>query len=118
MNTEPKPKTREEIIEDIQTHNEILTPVIMSEYLTMLSVYLSSMAEDYANKSKLYYKKWVEIRETTETDGQAEKRAKATDEYYDKNLLDRQWKATIEMIQSLKKRLGMFNDEYNTSGNQ
>jgi hypothetical protein len=116
MNT--KPKTRQDIIDEIERNNEILTPPVVAEFITMLAVLMANQSEKMATNTKLYYKKWVEIRETVETDGRAEKIAKSTDEYYNKNKGQIDFDCTVELINALKKRMSVFEEDWKQSGKQ
>lgn len=103
--------TRAGIIQDIQQNLETLNPRQVSNYSVHLSVLLAGIGEELAHSEIAYHKKWVEIRDNTETDGAAEKRSKASEEYYRRRLLETQFKSTKEIINSLKKRLDVLRDE-------
>ena len=103
--------TREEIIADIKQNLATLTPDTVSKYSVMLSVHLASIGEQEAKADLAYHQEWERIRLAIDTDGGADKRAKATQEYYLKRLLEVQQKSTVQIIQALKKRLEVLRDE-------
>lgn len=100
-------KTREVIIAEIKERLESLTPRQISDYSVQLSILLSNIGEDLAVSEIEYAKKWDALRIHCETDGQAEKKSKATEEYYRRRLLEFRYRSTKELINSLKKRLSV-----------
>jgi hypothetical protein len=103
--------SREGIIADIQANLETLSAREVSNYSVMLSALLARLGEQLAVAERAYYQRWEIIRLNVETDGRAERKAKATEEYYQRRLLDAQFKSTKELIMSLKKRLEVLMDE-------
>lgn len=114
MNT--KPKTRQDIIDEIIRNNDILTPPIVAEFISMLAALLANQSESMAQVSQDYYKKFVEIREDTKSNADAEMKAKATNEYKAKNKSQIDFDCTVEMINGLKKRMSVFENEWKNSG--
>ncbi|OGS35278.1 MAG: hypothetical protein A2293_08025 [Elusimicrobia bacterium RIFOXYB2_FULL_49_7] len=106
-----QPMTREEIVEDIKNNLEVLTPKAVSDYTVQLSILLGELGTDLALAEIEYAKKWDALRIHCDTDGQAEKKSKATEEYYKRRMLEFRFKSTKELIQSLKKRLTVLSDE-------
>lgn len=103
--------TREQIVDEIKKNLDTLTPRQISDYAVQLSVLLSDIGQDLALAEIEYAKKWDALRIHCDTDGQAEKKSKATEEYYRRRMLEFRFKATKELIQSLKKRLDVISDE-------
>jgi hypothetical protein len=103
--------TREQIVSDIKENLATLSPRKVSDYSVQLSALLSEIGEDFALAEINYAKKWDALRVNCDTDGQAEKKSKATEEYYQKRMLEFRFKSTKELIQSLKKRLEVLADE-------
>lgn len=103
--------TVNEIRKDISENLGTLTPRQISDYAVMLSVHLGSMSEGVARAEVTYNKKWETLRIACETDGMAERKSKASEEYYQKRLLELEFKAVCELIKSLKKRLSILEKE-------
>lgn len=103
--------TREQIVEDIKHNLATLNPRQVSDYAVQLSVLLSEIGEQLAFAEIEYAQKWDALRIHCDTDGQAEKKSKSTEEYYKRRMLEFRFKSTKEIVQSLKKRLQVLADE-------
>ena len=106
-------KTQEEIIADIENNLETLTPRTVSDYSVYLAVYLTRLSEEWAIAENTSNKRWKEIRETSDTDGQANKRLQSTNEYAIARSLELAISSLKELIKTLKIRLRMLSDEAN-----
>ena len=106
-----EPTTREEIIKDIKENLARLSPDTVSKYAVMLSAHLAGLGENLATADLVYHQEWERIRMCVETDGFADKKSKATEAYYNKRMLETQEKSTVQIIQALKKRLGVMENE-------
>jgi hypothetical protein len=91
--------------------NIIDNPGELSKYLIVITANLWKYGQDRVEKDVLQAKKWAEIRLTCETDGQTDKRIKATQEWKDWQLATITEKTVLELIRSLKKRLTSLSDE-------
>jgi len=91
--------------------NIIDNPNELSEYLIVITANLYKYGLDRVEKDVLQAKKWAEIRLTCETDGQAEKRIKATQEWKDYQIAIISEKTVLQLIMSLKKRLTSLTEE-------
>jgi hypothetical protein len=67
--------------------------------------------KDRLEKDIAQAKKWSEIRAQCETDGQADKRIKATQEWADWQMAVISEKTVNQLIMALKKRLTSMTDE-------
>lgn len=78
--------------------------VILASHLYQLGIHLIKCQREYASE-------WVNLRTETETDGQAEKRAKKTEAYFRKEEAELQKEVCIEVLRALKKLLQYKTDE-------
>ena len=92
------------------------TPAVISAEIVLLSAKLHEAASLELNMEQRLSRKWAELRSETETDGQADKRIKATDEYADFKIAQINSKTVIEVIRALKKLLQNKSDEYKSGG--
>lgn len=86
-------------------------PNELSKYLIVLTANLWRYGQDRVEKDVLQAKKWGEIRLTCNTDGQTDKRIKATQEWKDYQMSVITEKTVLELIRSIKKRLQSLVDE-------
>jgi len=84
---------------------------MLSTYAIQLAMYLSFVGEESAKADMEYNQKWESIRVNCDTDGRAEKKSKATQEYYTKKMLEAKLASTKELINAIKRRLGVLSDE-------
>lgn len=108
-------KTEEQIIQDIKDNLEMLSPDVISTYAIQLSMYMGFLGEQIAKADMAFNKKWEEIRFRVDTDGQAERKSKATEEYFQKKLLETKYKSLKELVNALKRRLNVLSDEVRLS---
>lgn len=87
------------------------TPAVISAEIVLLSAKLHEAASLELNTEQRLSRKWAELRSETETDGQADKRIKATDEYADYKIAQINSKIVLEVIRALKKLLQAKADE-------
>jgi hypothetical protein len=92
------------------------TPAVISAEIVLLSAKLHEAASLELNAEQALSRKWAELRSETETDGQADKRIKATDEYADYKIASINSKTVIEVIRALKKLLQNKSDEFKSGG--
>jgi hypothetical protein len=92
------------------------TPAVISAEIVLLSAKLHEAASLELNAEQALSRKWAELRSETETDGQADKRIKATDEYADYKIASINSKTVIEVIRALKKLLQNKSDEFKSCG--
>lgn len=104
-------KSYEEIIIDLKTGLETLNPDVLSSYACQLSMHMAFIGEQYAKAEIEYNKIWEVIRMKCDTDGRADKKSKGTQEYYQKKMLEVQLSSTKELINAIKRRLGVLSDE-------
>ena len=86
-------------------------PNELSKYLIILTANLWKYGKDKIEKDVIQSQKWGEIRLECKTDGQADKRIKATDEWKEWQMAIVKEKTVLELIRSLKKRLQSLGDE-------
>ncbi len=89
-------------------------PDELSKYLIVLSANMWTYGRDRIDADMAQAKKWSEIRSSNQavtTDGQADKRIKATEEWRAWQMAIVSEKTVLELIRSLKKRLQSLNDE-------
>ena len=86
-------------------------PDELSKYLVIITANLLKYGQDRIDKDVLQSKKWVEIRLDCETDGQADKRIKAADEWRNWQMSIVMEKNLLEMIRSIKSRLKSLTNE-------
>lgn len=101
-------------VKDIITklsENIIDKPNELSRYLIVLTANLWKYGKTRIEKDVLQAKKWGEIRLTCDTDGQTDKRIKATEEWKNWQMAIISEKTVLELIRSLKKRLQSLGDE-------
>lgn len=103
--------TREDILADIQANLEVLNGDTISKYAVYLGAHLATAGEDLAGAERSYYQKWNSIRLHVKTNAQADNETRASDEYYNRRVLELRRDGLVEVIQALKKRLKYFEDE-------
>jgi hypothetical protein len=104
-------KSYEEIIKDVKENIETLNPQTISTYSVQLAMYMGFVGEQLARADVDYNKKWEETRIKVDTDGRAERKSKGTEEYYNKKRLEVQYQSLKELVNALKRRLGVLSDE-------
>lgn len=87
------------------------SPAIISAEVVLLSAKLHEAGSIALKAEQVYMRKWVEIRSELETDGQADKRGKTTEEYHALKMATINEKIVIEVIRALKKLLASKADE-------
>ena len=93
------------------------TPNVISAEIVLLSAKLHEAASLTFKSESILMKKWGELRsEICETDGQADKRIKTTDEYLAFKQAQVNEKIVIEVIRALKKLLQAKADEMRNLG--
>lgn len=102
--------TINDIIKDL-SERMIDSPDELSKYLIVLTANLWKYGKDKIEKDVIQANKWTEIRLTCETDGQADKRIKATEEWKNWQISIVLEKTVLELIRSLKKRLQSLGEE-------
>lgn len=101
------------LLDEITDHYEkaTLTPQEAFKYSAILSHYLSDLGDKLAFSEGKCAEIWATIRDTTETDGRADKLLRAKPAYLEKRLYELKWKAVNQMLQTLKKRMASFETE-------
>ncbi len=100
-----------EIIEDIKLNLGELTPRQISDYSVRLAIHYGNIGQQLADADMDYAKTFEKIRFGTDTDKQAEMKSKSTEEYHNKCRLEFATKGLKEIIQALKKRLSVIENE-------
>lgn len=100
-------KYQNSTIEDIMD----APPSVISAEIVLLSAKLHEAGSLQLKAEQDYMRKWVETRSTCDTDGQADKITKTTEEYRQLKIANTNEKIVIEMIRSLKKLLASKADE-------
>jgi len=80
-------------------------PGVIASEIVVLSSHLWEAGSLALKAEQLYSAKWMELRETLKTDGQADKRAKCTEEYGALQKARMAEKSVLETIRALKKLL-------------
>lgn len=99
------------IFNNVQKNLDFLTPRELSQALVELSVYLGNMGDMLSDVDQKYSKIWLQMREKTKSDRHAEIAARTTQTYKTKKTLKLKIEATKELINSLKKRIEVLNNE-------
>lgn len=86
-------------------------PNDLSKYLVVLTANLWRYGKDKVERDVSQSQRWSEIRLECKTDGQADKRIKATEEWKEWQMAIIKEKTVLELIRSLKKRLQSLGDE-------
>ena len=86
-------------------------PETLSSYLIVLTANLWSYGKERIEADANQAKKWGELRKECETDGQADKKIKSTEEWKNWQLSIVKEKTVLELIRSIKKRLQSMSDE-------
>ena len=86
-------------------------PNRLSGYLILLTANLWVYGRDRIDAETKEAEKWAEIRKECETDGQANKQIKSTEEWKNWQMSIVSEKTVVELIRSIKKRLQSIADE-------
>ncbi|MDE2016027.1 MAG: hypothetical protein KGJ89_05495 [Patescibacteria group bacterium] len=92
--------------------NIIDDPNRLSGYLILLTANLWIYGRDRMEAESKEAEKWAEVRKECETDGQANKEIKATEEWKKWQMAVVSEKTVLELIRSIKKRLQSIADEF------
>lgn len=103
-----------DIINEIRTKLDTITPNQLSDYAVRLSVYMFDISEKATQAEIQYCIDWANIRKEVSTNGEADKLAKTKESYKTKRILESQVKSIKEIINALKKRLQLLSDESNS----
>lgn len=88
------------------------TPAVISAEIVLLSAKLHEASSVALKAEQTMARKWADLRsEDCDTDGQADKRIKATEEYAEFKMAQINEKIAVEVIRALKKLLQSKGDE-------
>ncbi len=104
-------KETQKIIDEIKTRLTVLTPREVSDFTCHLAANLATLGERLAEVERDYNLQWERTRTNTNTNGRADKVAKATAEYFAVRLYQAKLDATKELIKALKKRQQVLFEE-------
>lgn len=104
-------KAVDDIFNKVDEEMDIMTPRDLSQIIVELSVYLGKMGDMLATTNIKYSKIWLRLRETTKSDKHADIAAGTTETYKHRKVLKMKISATTELINSLKKRIEVLNNE-------
>lgn len=100
-------KYQQSSLEDIMHE----TPAVISAEIVLLSAKLHEAGSLTLDAEKSHADKWAQIRAECDTDGQADKKIKGTDEYRALQKCKINEKIVLEVIRALKKLLQSKQDE-------
>ena len=108
-----KTLTVAEIITTLKDSNkvDIISPAALGNYLIVLSAFINTAGMNVLEAEQKYCQQWNFIRETVESDKQADQRTKLTAEYLEWKKSVYAEKSLVELIRSIKKILQIKSEE-------
>ena len=88
------------------------TPAVIAAEQTLLAAKLHEASAIVIQAEVNFSKKWLEVRKTCETDGQAKIKIKLEPEFAELQMAKNNEKTVIALIQSLKKLLASKTEEF------